>query len=236
MKTLINKIIIGNDLNVISLEENIDFAYYNSKEDFFIFFFCTYEQLIDLNNGEIKDLEYILNSIIVQLKEKDGLLPFKERYIDHNLSFILVLRLDQHEENIINELNKVQENNINAKKYILPYNENDLIILKEKISEQSPIVEELNRVSIDNSNSLKDKEQSWYKLLITLFIKIPFLNYLSEKEEHKLGNISEALINKLSEKEANILSIINEMDFDKYSNIEDFLLEHKLIHNGDDEI
>lgn len=236
MKGLINNIITLNELQIIPIESNIDFAYYESKDDFFIFLFYNYIQLMELNDGKIEKMEYALNAMIVDLKEKDVLKQFKERYIDYNLSFILVLEINDVDVNSLQELNKIQENNKNAKKYILPYKKGDLDILKEKISDQLSIVEELNRISIENSENLKHKEQEWYKLLITLFIKIPFLNYLSGKENLKIGSISEALDNTLTEEEKKILSILKDNDLNKYSNIEDFLSEHQLINNNDDEI
>ncbi|WP_353123101.1 hypothetical protein [Dysgonomonas capnocytophagoides] len=236
MKNLINNITIQNGLQIIPIDNNIDFAYYESKDDFFIFLFCTYSQLIELNNGEMKNIEYALNAMIVDLKEKDILKQFKERYIDYNLSFILVLEVDYEDINILHELNKIQENNKNAKKYILPYNKKDLNSLEQKISDETPIIQELNRISIENSELLKNNEEGWYKLLITLFIKIPFLNYLSDKRELKLGNLSETIISKLSENEKKILSILKVSDFDKYSNIEDFVSEHKLRDYNADEI
>lgn len=236
MKKLINNITIQNGLQIIPINNNIDFAYYEAKDDFFIFLFCSYSQLIEMNKGELKNIEYALNAMIVDLKEKDILKQFKERYIDYNLSFILVLEIDNKDINIRHELNKIQENNKNAKKYILPYNTTDLNSLKQKISNEIPITQELNRLSIENSELLKNNEEDWYKLLITLFIKIPFLNYLSDKRELKLGNLSEVIIGKLSENEKDILSIIKNNDFDKYSNIEDFISEHKLRDYNADEI
>lgn len=236
MKELINNIIIQNKLNIIPIENNIDFAFYESKDDFFIFLFYNYIQLMELNEGKIEKMEYALNAMIVDLKEKDILKQFKERYIDYNLSFILVLEINDRDANTLQELNKIQENNKNAKKYILPYKKDDLDILKEKISDKLSTVEELNRISIENSDSLKQKEQGWYRLLITLFIKIPFLNYLSGKEDLKIGSISEALSNNLTKEEKQILSILKDNDFNKYPNIEDFILEHKLINSNDDEI
>lgn len=234
MRDLVNSIIVQNELQIIPVESdpeiNIDFAYYELKDDFFIFFYCDYEYLITSNGGDITNLEYYLNALIIDLKNNEAIKVFKERNLEYNLSFILVIEINEENKNSIYDLNKIQENNKNAKKYILPYNKNELNTLKEKISRHCPINEELNRISIENSNCLGKKEQRWYELLMSLFIKIPFMNYLSVKENNKLGNISEAINDRLSKDQKSILSIIEKGDFND-SNIEKFLFDNKLISN-----
>lgn len=230
MKTIISKIIEESDLKAISLNSNIDFAYYDDeKDDFFLFLFYSQRELVELNNNEVVDLEYTINTIIVDLKNNESMSQFKERNIDHNLSLILLLELGENNDiDLQRELNNVEENSLNAKKYVLPYFKSDIETLLQKIDEKIGIVSRLNEIAIDNSNVLDKVDERWYKTLMGLFIKIPFLNYQSNENNQSLENLSLTVEESLSDREKQLLSVISENDFNSFSNIEDFITQFNL--------
>lgn len=230
MKTIISKIIEESGLKAISLNSNIDFAYYDDeKDDFFLFLFYNQRELVELNNNEVVDLEYTINTIIVDLKNNESMSQFKERNIDHNLSLILLLELGENNDiDLQRELNNVEENGLNAKKYVLPYFKSDIETLLQKIDEKIGIVSRLNEIAIDNSNVLDKVDERWYKTLMGLFIKIPFLNYQSNENNQSLENLSLTVEESLSDREKQLLSVISENDFNSFSNIEDFITQFNL--------
>lgn len=236
MKTIINKIIEENNLKSISLNSKIDFTYYEEKDDFFLFLYYNQNEIIELNNNEIVDLEYTINRIIVELKKDDNLFEFKQRNIDHNLSLVLLLELDNENDELQKELNKVEENSFNAKKYVLPYFKNDVEILLQKINGTDEIVSRLNKVSIENSDLLDKLDESWYKVLMGIFIKIPFFNYQSTEDNQSLENLSLAVEESLSDREKFLLTTINDNDFNSFQKIEEFINQHNLTNDTNDEI
>lgn len=60
------------------------------------------------------------------------------------------------------------------------------------------------------------------------FIKIPFLNYQSTKNNQSLENLSSTIEESLSDREKQLLSVISENDFNSFSNIEDFITRFNL--------
>lgn len=238
MKTIISKIIEESDLKTISLNTNVDFTYYdNEKDDFFLFLFYNQNELIELNNNEVIELEYTINRIIVDLKNNENISKFKERNIDHNLSLILLLELGEDDNiDLRRELNKVEENSLNAKKYVLPYFKNDIENLLQKIDGKSEVVNLLNEIAVDNSNLLDKVDERWYKTLMGFFIKIPFLNYQSTENNQSLENLSLTIEESLSDREKQLLSVITENNFDSFSNIEDYITQFNLTIETNDEI
>lgn len=238
MKTIISKIIEESDLNTISVNANVDFTYYDDgKDDFFLFLFYNQNELIELNNNEVVDLEYTINRIIIDLKNNENISKFKERNIDHNLSLILLLELGEDDNiDLRRELNKIEENSLNAKKYVLPYFRNDIETLQQKITEKNEVVNQLNEIAIDNSNLLDKADEKWYKTLMSFFIKIPFLNYQSTENNQSLENLSLTIEESLSDREKQLLSVISENNFDSFSNIEDFITQFNLNIETNDEI
>ncbi len=231
MKTIVSKIIEENDLKIISLNSNVDFAYYDEKDDFFLFLFYNQNELIEINNNEIIDLEYTINTIIVDLKDNENISIFRERNINHNLSLILLLEFGEDNDFDIalqRELNKVEENSLNAKKYVLPYFKNDIEIILQKLKDSTEIVKALNEIAIDNSNILDKVNERWYKTLMSLFIKIPFLNYQSTENNQSIENLSLTIEESLSDREKQLLSVISENDFNSFSNVEDFITQFNL--------
>ncbi|WBV61308.1 hypothetical protein PFY12_04100 [Chryseobacterium camelliae] len=238
MKAIISKIIEESDLKTISLNSNVDFAYYdNEKEDFFLFLFYNRKEIIELCNNNVADLEFTVNNFIINLK-KEYLTKFRERNIDHNLSLVLLLELEESDDifDLQRELNKVEENSLNAKKYVLPYFRNDIETLQQKITEKNEVLNQLNEIAIDNSNLLDKADEKWYKTLMSFFIKIPFLNYQSTENNQSLENLSLTIEESLSDREKQLLSVISENNFDSFSNIEDFITQFNLTIETNDEI
>lgn len=237
MKTIISKIVEESGLKTITLNANVDFTYYDDeKDDFFLLLFYNQNELIELNNNEIVDLEYTINRIIVETKNNETISKFKERNIDHNLSLILLLELENHNADLQKELNKVEENSLNAKKYVLPYFKSDIETIQLKINNDNEVIRLLNEVAIDNSDLLNKNDESWYKTLMSFFIKIPFLNYLSTENNQSLENLSLTIAESLSNREKHLLSAISDNDFESFTNIEDFITEFNLTIESNDEI
>lgn len=237
MKTIISKIVKESDLKTISLNENVDFTYYDDeKDDFFLLLFYNQNELIELNNNEVVDLEYTINRIIVETKNNENISRFKERNIDHNLSLILLLELENHNVDLQKELNKVEENSLNAKKYVLPYFKSDIETIQLKINKDSEVIKFLNELAVDNSDLLNKNDESWYKTLMSFFIKIPFLNYISTENNQSLENLSLTIEESLSNREKYLLSAISDNDFESFTNIEDFITEFNLTIESNDEI
>jgi hypothetical protein len=200
------------------------FAYFKEQDDFFIFIFSTSSELIEnvVVENDV-DLEYALNRFVHDYKNVN-LQDFKNRSIDNNLSLIIVL--EESEENELTYLYKIEENPFNSKKYILLYRTSDLEALNSEIEAEENMIKSLNKLAITNSNLLQNTEKSWYKLLMRLFIKIPFLNYTTLSEDSgskKLDNLEELILAKLDSKQELILNVImNEYD-PKNTNIETFV-------------
>jgi len=215
MKDLINNIISGNKLKVwIDNFYDLDilFSYFEDKEDFFIFLFCAYSELlqkINIENSNENDIEYALNSFVYEFK-KNRLTNFRNRNIDNNLSLIIVIE-ETNED--ISHLYKIEENSIISKKYILSYDKQVLEKLKNEIDDSLNIVNVFNELAIKHSDKLQKKEEAWYNLLLKIFIKIPFLNYVSSDDESKkLENLEDIISQKLDKEQKLILKNI----LDKY--------------------
>ncbi len=133
MKELINNIIRDNQLKVMIdnfYDVDIIFSYFEDKEDFFIFLFCTYSELsqkINKDNNNENDIEYALNSFVYEFK-KNRLNDFRNRNIDNNLSLIIVIEETSKD---MSHLYKIEENSIISKKYILSYDKQELEKLKK---------------------------------------------------------------------------------------------------------
>lgn len=236
MKTIINKIIEENNLKSISLNSNVDFIYYEEKDDFFLFLYYKLNEIVELNNNKIADLEYTINRTVVELKKNDNLSEFKQRNIDHNLSLVLLLELEDENDELQKELNKVEENSLNAKKYVLPYFKSDVDLLLQKINGNDEMISQLNQISIKYSELLNKPNESWYKILMRIFIKIPFFNYQSNNDNQSLENLSLAVEESLSDREKYLLATINDNDFNSFQNIEEFINQHNLTNDTNDEV
>lgn len=230
MKELIKSIIADSQLEVKEIKfYEIDtlFAYFGDKEDFFIFIFCSYFELTQkINKENSNNIEYALNLFTHEYKQQEILQQFSNRNIDNNLSLIIVLA--SNEENL-SHLYKIEENSIISKKYILPYSSDEFSTLNNKIKDPDNVIDTLNYLSIEYSNLLQDKDNEWYKFLLRLFIKIPFLNYKStsyDSNYEKLEKLDNIIISELSKEQHLILKKINEEYDPNNTNIESFIFSN----------
>jgi len=223
MRNIIKEISLQSGLKYINVDENLDFAYYEDKDDFYLLCFYDHSDLMRITGENIKILEYALNNIVVNTKKSETLTQFIDRNINYNLSLILFAALDGDYPNLIKELNKVEENYINSKKYILPYNNDALEVLKEKISNTAALVSDLNDLAIAHSDSIQENQDNWYDLLLNLFIKIPYLNYQPADHSLTLTTLSDSLNQAMTDRESFLLSIINDSNIHAITDIENFV-------------
>lgn len=226
MKELINSILLQNNFDIKEIGYPIStlFSFFkDQKEDYFILLFMDYSEMINEVEGENKDLEFFINVIIEDLR-KNHLAEFNFKNLDYNLSTILFLNLEEPNESILTELHKIEENYRVSKKYVLPYKQNDLEIIKEKLKDSEDVIYDLNKISIDNNGLINSDDQTWYRFLMNLFIKIPFLNFQDLTESGQLKDISKEINNGLDSHQRNILSKI--IDYDENQDLEKFLIQN----------
>lgn len=124
----------------------------------------------------------------------------------------------------MSHLYKIEENSIISKKYILSYDKQELEKLKNEIDDSQNIVNVFNELAIKHSNKLQNEEEAWYNLLLKIFIKIPFLNYVStiNTEVNKLEKLEDLIVQELSVEQHSILNKIlnvynpNDMDLELF--------------------
>ncbi|PVV55004.1 hypothetical protein, partial [Chryseobacterium sp. HMWF035] len=179
-----------------------------------------------------KDLEYLLNVIIEDIR-KNYLIKFNFKNLDYNLSTILFLNLEKPTENILTELHKIEENYRVSKKYVLPYKEDDLKIIKEKLNNSENIIYDLNKISIENNELVNSADQTWYRLLMNLFIKVPFLNFQPLQENEQLKDISDEINKDLDFYQKNVLQKL--IKYDEDQDIESFLIQNNFFIKSRDE-
>ncbi len=235
MKILIEKLATASGLSVRHVElEHLAmiFAYYEDKNDFFVFIF---EELADLHrklisNDSKQDLEYAVNNLVHTLLQSEDFIQFRGRFIEHNISIIIALSGVGKEEEI--GLFKIEENVYTSKKYVLHYDTNNLNTLLSKVDAVEDDINldlVLSDLVKDNSDLLKDthSEGGWYELLLRLFIKIPFLNYSkTDIGSEELIAIEETITSSLTEEQQKLISDINKIDVKKIDAIETHIL-HK---------
>lgn len=237
MDEIIKQVLLKNNMVVHEIEYDYKtyFSYFNDdKQDYYVLQFMDYDELKKLNDDDGSKFEFLINVIIEEDIRKKYLKKFDVKNLEYNLSFILIINLEDETELILRELHKVEENYRVAKKYILPYKSSDLNILNEKIVISDNIIFELNRIAMDNSNLLNNKNETWYSLLMGLFIKLPFLNYIPLDDNQQLKNIKNEIDNTLNEPQKLFTNkILN--DFIDNLDVEEFLLTNDLFTNGTDE-
>lgn len=237
MDEIIKQVLLKNNMKIHEIEYDYKtfFSYFdNDKQDYYVLLFMGYDELIKLNEDGKSKLEFLINVVIEEDLRKKYLKKFDVNNLEYNISFILILNLEDETELILRELHKIEENYRVAKKYILPYKNNDFTTLKEKISISEDIIYELNRIAIEYSNLLNNKNETWYKLLMSLFIKLPFLNYVPLGNNQQLRNIKNEIDNVLNEPQKVFTDkILN--DYTEYSDVEEFLLTNNLFIDETDE-
>lgn len=232
MDEIIKEILIENKMafHEIRYDYKTYFTFFeDGKEDYYVLLFMSYEELKILNEDSELKFEFLVNAIIEEEIRKKHLKEFDAVNLDYNLSVILILNLEEETDLILKELHKIEENYRIAKKYILPYNNNDVNNLKQKITSRNTIVE-LNRIAIENSSLLNNKNETWYKLLMSLFTKIPFLNYIPLNDNQQLKNIKNEINSELNNSQKTIVETILS-SFNQNQDIEEFLLTNNLFEN-----
>ena len=234
MKDLINSILLQSDFDIKEIVYPIStlFSFFkDQKEDYFILLFMDYSEMINEVEDKNKDLEYLINVIIEDLR-KNHLTEFNFKNLDYNLSTILFLNLEEPNENILTELHKIEENYRVSKKYVLPYKQEDLKIIKEKLKESEDIIYDLNKISMTDNGLINSDNQTWYKLLMNLFIKIPFLNFQDLTHSEQLKDISKEINNDLDYHQKNILEKI--IEYDENQDIEKFLIQNNFLKKSNE--
>lgn len=237
MKNLIKDIAKNNHLKSLELNDeklNPTFLYFEDKDDFYIIISSEYQNLLHQLELEenTTDIDLGINAYLDIIKEYREIEIFRSRFIDFNLSCIVAVQLETLENNdILKQIHKIEENYKIAKKYILPHLMSDFELLNEKLGDitSDNLNEKLNKIALENSDIINNKDESWYQLLMNLFIKLPFLNYHSDS--FGLTTVAELLEADLTEDEKTLLQNIN----DNYSDsidIETFISQFQI---ADDE-
>lgn len=233
MKILIETLSTSNGLLIQNINYNeldVLFAYYEDKNDFFLFLFDGFAELhqklkTDIDNN---NLEYAINNMVYNILQTDELRGYQERYIGHNISLVLVLS-GVNEDNKMG-LFKIEENVYTSKKYVLHYEEGNLLELKERLNTDDVLDVSIvvNRLVKDHSNLLKESNEKsgWYELLLRLFIKIPFLNYIkTDTNSPELITMENTLKIALSSEQKDLINEIHKIDVKNITAIETHILQ-----------
>lgn len=236
MRELILKIINDSNIQLRKIDYKGLEIYFSTfeeeKMDFYLSLFIEYDHLIQISEN-VDNIEYALNRIAIEV-QNEHLQEFKEKYIDKNLSFITVLKYNDDSQ--LFKLKKVEENYFVTKKYLLIYNDSDLSVLQEKVNEinKSNIIHTLNQLAINNGNLLDSSiNNDWYILLLRLFTKLPFLNYMvKDEDKQSLEDLNKTILNTLSDLQRQLFQVLDEKFHEiGEENIEDFILDNKLFDN-----
>lgn len=170
------------------------------KSDFFLFQFGSVSEFRQKVEADLMKFEFELNSLVGNIRSEQ-LLEYKSRFIDKNLSLIIVAENDEGSEEL-DWMLKSEENYYQSRKYILTYSKEELEELNQKIEKMDKsLVLSLTELVSLNSDKLKDFiDESWFYLLTRIFTKIPFLNYkVADSEKQILEDIDKSIISKLDE-------------------------------------
>ncbi|MDE5430723.1 ABC-three component system middle component 1 [Elizabethkingia meningoseptica] len=237
MKKLIENIAENNHLMSLELNDgklNPILLYFDDKDDFYIILSSEYQNLLhqlELEENS-NDIDLGINAYLDTIKEYSDTEIFRSRFIDFNLSCIVAVQLETLEnENILKQIHKIEEDYKIAKKYVLPYLNSDFELLNEKLQSiaSDSLNEKLNKIALENSDIINNKDESWYQLLMNLFIKLPFLNYHSDS--FGLTTVAELLDTDLSGEEKTLLQNIND-NYSESVDIETFISQFQI---ADDE-
>ncbi len=230
MKDIILSIAEESGLKIAPLKEDhleLFFGSFKNKDDFYLFLFID-ENKLQEEFKELKDLEFAINRIANNAKDH---IPqeYKERALDNNFSFLIFIKSKAPIQEQYSK--RIEENHFVAKKYVLEFEENDWINLKDKLEDKINITHHLCLLGSLYSETLNDKEQnSWYLLLLKLFIKLPFLNY-NPVNGGTIPNLDEKITESLSGEDLEFLELIEQMESLSNSEFENILLEKNIISN-----
>jgi len=233
MKDLISLITSRKGLSALELKDeklNPTLFYFEDKNDFYLLICSDYSTLIQQlevdDSG--KNLDLGLNAYLDSIKQYSDVKSFGN-IVDFNLSCIVAIELSSlHDSDALKKMHGIEENYKISKKYILPYLKEDFTVLMEKIEDETlvgDIPQKLNTLALNYSNSINNKEESWYQLLMNLFIKLPFMNY--QTGSFGLVTISEYLDKELSADDLLLLENIRE-SYNEYTDIETFISQFQI--------
>lgn len=232
MKKLIEQIAEASGLQTLKLFDhklNPTLLYFEDRDDFYILICSTYDNILQQIGvqDDIKILDYAINAYLDTIKGYDQIKAFGN-IIDFNLSSIVVVELvTLDDEGVLKNIHKIEENYKIAKKYILPYLGSDYEILASEIdgTADEKLPEKINDLALKNSSFINNKEESWYQLIMNLFIKLPFLNYKSGS--FGLTTVSQLFADGLSDYEKSLLKIIND-NYEVNMDVETFISQFKI--------
>ncbi|PWN58009.1 ABC-three component system middle component 1 [Chryseobacterium viscerum] len=232
MKNLIEQIATASGLRTLELIDdklNPTLFYFEDRDDFYILICSAYNTLLHCLGVEedMNKLDYGINAYLDTIKGYEQVKAFGS-IIDFNLSSIIVVELSTLEdENTLKNIHKIEENYKIAKKYILPYVSCDFEKLTSETDDAAyeNLPEKLNSLALQNSAFINNREESWYQLLMNLFIKLPFLNYQSGS--FGLTTISNLFEEGLSDQEKSLLEIIND-NYEVNMDVESFVAQFQI--------
>ncbi|MEG0237046.1 MAG: hypothetical protein RR523_12615 [Cetobacterium sp.] len=193
MLDLVKKLYIEkNYQTIVQNDNNIFFKYKeNGIEDNYIVVFY---------NGEITEKsieEYLISFFEEKIVEYSAKGLIGEAF-EKNISLILFLdtSLEKDLEKIRKIIYSIEESRIYFKRYVIEYKEREKKEFLNKFQAENEIFRSFeNEIkSSSNFNIYKRGGISFYDLLIKFYIKIPFLEYIFDKE-----NVEEEFIKKLKE-------------------------------------
>ncbi len=182
--------------NMYQIEKEQDAVKYfigtGKKRDYFICYFIDVNDKIDKTIGEvIKIFEKYKN-------EKDN-----AGEIDKNTSLVLFIKTDDvksfyEDKNLQNQLFEIEESTYYFKRYVLVYKEDDELLNFIENNSIDKIEDEVKDKQLFENYSKNLYDNNLYNFLISLYIKIPFLNI--KKEENTFQSIDIKFENELKAK------------------------------------
>ena len=170
-----------------------------------------------ITSEEVENFENIMNELFTTIKEDDS----TNESFDKNTTLIMCLN-GKIDNSIINNL---EENPYIFKKNTITYNNTEIDLLNELLSSSysyENLILTLNNEEI--FERYKITEDIGYKLLVKLFIKLPFLKF--QRQIRNLENLSEIIQTKVTEQSLEaIYNILNTEAF----NIQDISSYEDLI-------
>lgn len=178
MKAIIQKLFKDKDYE--TLYEKKDFIFYKKKE-------LEDNYIVVFYNGTINKVK--IEEYLINLYEKNISKLLKENKVteafEKNISLILLINPVKIKEDQIRKITySIEESKIYFKRYVIEYNSSEKQEFLKKFSKIDNLLNEFDQEikKIENFEKYKQKKESFYNLLIKLYIKIPFLEFKFNKE------------------------------------------------------
>lgn len=165
-------------------------------EDYFSIIFIKADELLRIEQIDPPELiapENIINDVLLSFRkdETNNIYDLK-----NNLSSIILVDCSE-KDYPINKVKKIEDDKFYAKKYVLKYNTSDIEKLKKELKivktesndfgyAFSLILNKHDFLSEEHVQDLTKPVNSWYRLLLDFYIKIPFLNYIVPEQKNLL--------------------------------------------------